>query len=692
MNIFRYLALATISLVSICASAQQQANYQVVPLPQSIQQSPVSGCYVLKSGISISFASGNEDLKYNAEQLSDFLKQEVGFKKVVLAPGKNIKKGIFLQIVPQADAPEGYTMTVDENGIHVKGNSSTGVFYAIQTLKQSISLVSGETIQMPFASIQDAPRFIYRGIMIDVSRHFYSLDYLKKQIEAMSYFKLNRLHLHLTDAAGWRLQIKRYPILTEVAAWRNGATYKEWRDRGCKYLHEGDPNAYGGYYTQQEMKDLVAFAAKHHITIIPEIEMPGHSEEVMVTFPELSCSGEPYTQGEFCVGNEKSFEWVENVLSEVVQIFPSEYIHIGGDEANKSHWKTCPKCQELMKREGLKDVDELQSYFIKRVEKIVNKLGRQMLGWDEILEGGLSPNATVMSWRGEEGGITTVKAGHHAIMTPGAYLYLDKYQDAPHTQPEAIGGYLPLKDVYGYEPVPDSLTLAEGKLIDGVQGNLWAEYIPTPEHNEMMIWPRALGVAEIGWIQRGQKDYPAFLKRVLNQLPIMRQKGYNVFDLEHEVGNRKEYDTPVEHLGLHKKVTYNIPYGAQYPANGEATLTDGLQGGWTYIDKRWQGFIAEGRMDVTIDLEKVQDIHSIQASFMQTEGAWIFYPTAVDIQVSEDGEHFTSLYTGGQPVDRSESYGFKTHRWDGSTKARYIRYKADCNENGWLFVDEVIIQ
>lgn len=691
MTFLKSLALMAISFFAFHASAQQPIDYQVIPLPQHIQQPAVSGNYLLKSGVSIGFTAGNEGLRQNALLLASFLQEELGFKKAALAPGKAVKKGITIEVTPNPDSPEGYSLKVDETGIHIVGNSDTGVFYAIQTLKQVLSLHEGNAV-LPYITIQDTPRFIYRGIMIDVSRHFYSLDYLKKQIEAMSYFKLNRLHLHLTDAAGWRLQINRYPILTEVAAWRDGNTYKEWRDRGCKYLHEGDPNAYGGYYTQQQMKELVEFAAQHHITIIPEIEMPGHSEEVMATFPELSCQGEPYTQGEFCVGNEKSFEWVENVLSEVVQIFPSEYIHIGGDEANKSHWKTCPKCQALMQREGLKDVDELQSYFIKRVEKIVNKLGRKMLGWDEILEGGLSPNATVMSWRGEEGGITTVKAGHHAVMTPGAYLYLDKYQDAPLTQPEAIGGYLPLKGVYDYEPVPDSLTIAESKLIDGVQGNLWAEYIPTPEHNEMMIWPRAMGVAEIGWIQRGEKDYNAFHKRVLQQLPILRQKGYNVFDLEHEVGNREEYNTPVEHLGLHKKVTYNIPYGEQYPANGEATLTDGLQGGWTYIDRRWQGFIAEGRMDVTIDLEKEQDIHCIQAAFMQTEGAWIFYPTAVDIQVSADGEHFTSLYTGGQPVDRSESYGFKTHRWEGSTKARYVRYKADCNENGWLFVDEVIIK
>ena len=650
MKTLRFILLGTLWALLGTAFAQQRADYQVIPLPHHIELNSSGKTYLLKS-----------------------------------------EKQIHTSIVPDSRNPEGYSLVVDAKGVHITGNSEAGVFYGLQTLRQAMP--QGTPARLPYVTIQDAPRFGYRGVMIDVSRHFYPLDYLKKQIVAMSRYKLNRLHLHLTDAAGWRLEIKRYPILTEVAAWRDGKTYMEWRDRGTRYLHEGDPDASGGYYTQQEMRELVAFAADHHITIIPEIEMPGHSEEVMATFPELSCAGEPYKQGEFCVGNEKTYEWVENVLSEVVQIFPSEYIHIGGDEANKEHWKTCPKCQALMQREGLNDVDELQSYFIKRVEKIVNKLGRNMLGWDEILEGGLSPHATVMSWRGEQGGITTVKAGHHAIMTPGEYLYLDKYQDAPHTQPAAIGGYLPLKSIYGYEPVPDSLSLAEGKLIDGVQGNLWAEYIPTQEHNEMMIWPRAMAIAEIGWVQRGDKDYPAFRERVLGQLPVMREMGYNVFDLEHEVGNRTEYDHPVQHLALHKKVTYNIPFGRQYPANGDATLTDGLQGGWTYIDKRWQGFIADGRLDVTIDLEKAQDIHSVQASFMQTEGAWILYPTWVEIQISDDNQHFTTIYTGGVPVNRAEAYGFNTFRWEGNQKARYVRYKADCSEAGcWLFTDEIIIQ
>lgn len=650
MKALRFILLSTLCALYLCVSAQPSANYQIIPMPQHIDLSATGKSFLLKS-----------------------------------------EKQIHTSIVPDRNSPEGYSLVVDAKGVHITGHSQAGVFYGLQTLRQAMP--QGYPVRLPYVHIQDAPRFGYRGVMIDVSRHFYPLDYLKKQIVAMSRYKLNRLHLHLTDAAGWRLQINRYPILTEVAAWREGKTYMEWRDRGAKYLHEGASEASGGYYTQKEMRELVDFAAQHHITIIPEIEMPGHSEEVMATFPELSCAGEPYKQGEFCVGNEQVYEWVENVLSEVVQIFPSEYIHIGGDEANKEHWKTCPKCQALMQREGLKDVDELQSYFIKRVEKIVNKLGRQLLGWDEILEGGLSPNATVMSWRGEQGGITTVKAGHHAIMTPGEYLYLDKYQDAPHTQPDAIGGYLPLRVLYGYEPIPDSLSVAEAKLIDGVQGNLWAEYIPTQEHNEMMIWPRAMGLAEIGWVQQGQKNYPAFRERVLRELPVMRQLGYHVFDLEHEVGNRTEYDHPVTHLALNKKVTYNIPYGSQYPANGQATLTDGLQGGWTYFDKRWQGFIANGRLDVTIDLEQVQDIHSIQATFMQTEGAWVFYPTSVDILVSEDGVNFTSIYKGGVPVNRTEAFGFNTFGWQGNQRARYVRYKADCSEDGcWLFTDEVIVK
>ncbi|MCF0160046.1 MAG: family 20 glycosylhydrolase [Bacteroidaceae bacterium] len=680
-------------LAVIPATAQQQADYQIVPLPRHITTPAQSGEFLLKDGVSISFPSGEEGMQRNAQLLAECLQEEIGLRQVELARGKKIKQGITLAVTPNAECPEGYTLTVNDQGVHIVGNSDAGVFYAIQTLRQALSKTGGKSARLPYVTIEDAPRFIYRGIMFDVSRHFFSLEYLKKQIEAMSYFKLNRMHLHLTDAAGWRLEIKRYPVLTEVAAWRDGNTYFEWCDHGTKYLHEGDVHAYGGYYTQDQMRDLVAFAAAHHITIVPEIEMPGHSEEVMATFPELSCAGEPYKQGEFCVGNEKCYEWVENVLSEVVQVFPSEYIHIGGDEANKEHWKTCPKCQALMQREGLKDVDELQSYFIKRVEKIVNKLGRQMLGWDEILEGGLSPHATVMSWRGEEGGITTVKAGHHAVMTPGNYLYLDKYQDAPHTQPAAIGGYIPLSQVYSYEPVPDSLSVEEGNLIDGVQGNLWAEYIPTEAHNERMLWPRAMAVAEVGWTERGKKDYPAFKERVLKQLPVLREHGYNAFQLENEVGNRPEYNSPVQHIALHKRVTYNTPYGRKYPANGVATLTDGLQGGWTYTDQRWQGFIGENCLDVVIDLDQVEDIHGIQATFMQTEGAWIFYPTSVEVLISEDGENYRSIYTGGDAVNRSEAYGFKTHAWQGDAKARYIRYKADCGESGgWLFTDEIIIK
>ena len=400
---------------------------------------------------------------------------------------------------PQLVSPESYILSVTPKHILIQASSGAGLFYGIQTLLQ-LSQPSGTGYSIVSVEVQDTPRFAYRGMMLDVSRHFFSKEFVKKQIDALAFYKLNRLHLHLTDAAGWRLEIKKYPLLTEFAAWRTDANWKKWWNGGRKYLRFDEPGASGGYYTQDDMKEIIAYAQQHYITIIPEIEMPAHSEEVLAAYPQLSCSGEPYKNADFCVGNEETFTFLENVLTEVMELFPSEYIHVGGDEAGKAAWKTCPKCQKRMQDEHLSNVDELQSYLIHRIELFLNAHGRKLLGWDEILQGGLAPNATVMSWRGEEGGIAAVRSGHQAIMTPGQYCYLDSYQDAPYSQPEAIGGYLPLEKVYSYNPVSDSLTVEQAKLVYGVQANLWAEYIPTPEHMEYMIHPRILALAEVAWL------------------------------------------------------------------------------------------------------------------------------------------------------------------------------------------------
>ena len=592
--------------------------------------------------------------------------------------------------LPGVQSPEGYVLSASKNGVTVEATTGAGLFYGVQTLLQ----MTKDANKVALGTITDEPRFEYRGMMLDVSRHFFGLDFVKKQIDAMAYYKLNRLHIHLTDAAGWRIEIKKYPRLTNFAAWRSHANWKDWWNGDRQYANEGDENAHGGYFTQDQCREIVAYAQKHYITVIPEIEMPSHSEEVLTAYPELSCTHVPYKQADFCVGNEKTFEFLENVLLEVMEIFPSEYIHVGGDEASKQSWKTCPLCQARMKKEGLKDVDELQSYLIERMEKFLNKHGRNLLGWDEILEGGLAPNATVMSWRGVEGGLKAIEGGHRAIMTPGAYCYFDSYQDAPHTQPEAIGGYLPLKKVYSYDPIPETFTPEQAKLMYGVQANLWAEYIPTPEHLEYMIYPRILALAEVAWSAVANKNYDDFHGRALKAVDELRAKGYNTFDLKNEVGNRPGADKPVEHLGIGKKVAYaeGANYYSGYTAGGDDALVNGILGGWSYSDQLWQGFLKN--IDLTIDLEKETLIKNVTADFMQICGPGVFMPKQVIISVSNDGKEFTELAKIDHQVVKDDAVTFKAFGWEGEANVRYVRYQAEIDRNfgGFLFVDEIVIK
>lgn len=593
--------------------------------------------------------------------------------------------------LPEVNSPEGYCLDVDNSGITIRSTTGAGLFYGLQTLLQ----LHAQSNEIPMCTIIDEPRFAYRGIMLDVSRHFFNVDFVKKQIDAMAHFKLNHLHLHLTDAAGWRIEIKQYPLLTQRAAWRPQATWKEWWNGDRRYIEEGSAHAYGGYYTQEQIRDIVSYAQKRYITVIPEIEMPSHSEEVLTVYPELSCSHIPYRESDFCIGNEQTFEFLENVLTEVIDLFPSEYIHIGGDEASKQSWKSCALCQSRMQREGLDDVDELQSYLIHRIDSFLTAHGRKLLGWDEILDGGLSPNATVMSWRGTEGGLRAIASGHRAIMTPGEYCYLDAYQDAPHTQPEAFGGYLPLQKVYSYDPMPDTLTAAQSSLLYGVQGNLFAEYIPTDAHMEYMMYPRLFAIAEVGWSSPEDKDYTHFHHRALKAIKHMQRDGYNTFDLSHEVGNRPGADEPIRHLAVGKQVTYNngSAYYPSYTAGGDSALVDGWHGGWTYGDKRWQGFLGRHGVDITIDLNSITDISSISADFMQICGPGVFMPSQVVISASTDGHDYTQLTCIDNEVVRDDAVTFKTFGWKGSTYARYIRYQAQrSHHGGFLFLDEVVVK
>lgn len=676
-------------ILGMCFHAHPILAQSVIPVPLKMEQGTGSFLLSEKTKLYTNLQGGEAELWEN------YLKAlPVQLKEARM---KDRKQMLFLLITPktpQLPSPESYTLSVTSQRIEIRATSGAGLFYGMQTLLQLMQPTSTGSYSVPSVEIEDTPRFAYRGLMLDVSRHFSTKEFIKKQIDALAYYKINRLHLHLTDAAGWRLEIKKYSLLTDFAAWRTDPTWKKWWNGGRKYLRYDEPGASGGYYTQDDIREILEYARQHYITVIPEIEMPSHSEEVLAAYPQLSCSGEPYKNSDFCVGNEETFTFLENVLTEVMELFPSEYIHVGGDEAGKSAWKTCPKCQKRMKDEHLANVDELQSYLIHRIEKFLNNHGRRLLGWDEILQGGIAPNATVMSWRGEEGGIAAVTSGHHAIMTPGAYCYLDSYQDAPYSQPEAIGGYLPLKKVYAYDPVPASLTAEQAKLVYGVQGNLWVEYIPTPEHVEYMIYPRMLALAEVAWSAPERKSWPDFHTRALSAVADLQKKGYHPFDLSKEIGSRPESLQPVSHLALGKKVTYNSSYSPHYPAQGNTALTDGIRGDWTYGDGSWQGFISDNRLDVTIDMEKETPIHSVTAAFMQVVGAEVFLPETVIISISDDGINFTELQKQHFEVSKETPIRFTDISWQGEAKGRYVRYQAQAGSEfgGWIFTDEIIVK
>ena len=571
--------------------------------------------------------------------------------------------------LPDFAKKEAYRLTITPKRIRIEANTPEGVYRAETTLEQL-------GYPYPCGVIVDYPRFPWRGIMLDISRHFRDKEFILKQIDALSEVKLNVLHLHLTDAAGWRLEVKSHPELTAKAAWRVGDTWRQWDTTGQRY--EG---SYGGFLSQDDVREIVAYAAKHHMTIVPEIEMPGHSRETVYAIPGVGCQE---TSDDLCPGKEATFQLLEDVLSEVMDLFPSEYIHIGGDEAGKRHWHNCPDCQRRMQEEGLKNVEELQSYLVRRIERFLNAHGRRLIGWDEILEGGLSPNATVMSWRGTEGGLEAIRQGHDAVMTPGNRCYLDKVQDAPVREPEGWGGYLPIDSIYVYDPAAGIPEASLGHLL-GVQGNLWHELIPQPSHTEYMLYPRAFAIAEIGWSPVGVKDAVDFRERALAHAANLRERGYTTFKLEEEVGNRPASREAENHLGRGAKVTYARPWHRNYPAAGAATLTDGNLGGWSYGDGRWQGFLSD--VDVTIDLGSAKPVHYVTATFLADPGAGVYLPDRVTVEYSLDGAHYTLAgeLLAENPGGKYIPYGVSVGK-----DARYIRYRA-FRTREWLFTDEILI-
>ena len=679
LSIFAAVALLLSAHTAVAEELQCGSAYDIIPVPAQITKA--KGTFSLPDSDVKVYIQGA-----SSSALADFIQASA----LKTAPAKNRSKAhIAITIGGKAGkqiAAEGYSLAITPKRIDICASTETGAFYAVQTLLQITHLGSLRTIEC--CTIADAPRFPYRGLHFDVSRHFFSKEFLLKQIDAMALLKLNRMHLHLTDAAGWRLQIDGYPRLTSFAAWRPAETWQDWCKCETKYCDQDDADAHGGFYTKDDIRQILAYAQARHITVIPEIEMPGHSEEALAAYPELSCKGDGLGS-DFCPGKESTFHFLENVLSEVIDLFPSHYIHIGGDEAGKAAWRSCPDCQRRMKEEGLKDVDELQSYLIHRIEKFVNSKGRDIIGWDEILEGGLAPNATVMSWRGTAGGIKAIKAGHDVVMTPGEFYYLDHTQDAPFKEPLSIGGYGSLEITYNYNPADSSLSDDELKHLLGVQGNLWTEYVPTPEHAEYMYYPRAFAVAETGWSRNEDKDYAKFRPRAVALCALLQQLGYNTFDLANEYGNRRESLEPVDHLAKGCKVTYNQPFSKQWPSHGATTLTDGVLGGWTYQDHKWQGLLKD--LDVVIDLGKVQPVHYVGASFMHLPGPGVFAPRMMEVEISADGKNFESI--GKQWNDISDNIPdllFKTFGITCNREARYVRVHAT-NGKAFIFVDEIIV-
>lgn len=546
-------------LLVVFANAQ---TIHIIPQPKQVEIR--NGYYTMNQKTTITY--NDPQLKFLAGYASQTIES---LNKLHLPVKSNKAASLFpLSINLILDdksktATEGYVLTVSPTAITVKGTSSKGLFYGVQSLLQLIP-IHGESI-IPALEIQDEPRFSWRGLLLDVSRHFFTLDQVKKLIDEMVIYKFNLLHLHLSDDQGWRVEIKKLPELTRVGAWRVPRTGLWW-DR--QPPQDGEAAAYGGFYTQEQIRELVAYASARHVNILPEIDVPGHSLSAIAAYPYLSCTRLPYKvnpgskfygidDDALCAGRDSTFEFLNIVFTEIAGLFPFEYIHIGGDECFKGFWKKCEDCQKRMKDNGLKDENELQSYFIKRLEKMLQEKGKKLIGWDEILEGGLAPNAAVMSWRGMDGGIAAAKSNHRVVMSPTNYAYLDLYQGDPALEPPTYS-LLRLKTVYAFEPVPHGV---DSTCVLGGQGNLWAESVPTFRHAEYMFWPRSFALAEVLWAPRQERNWTSFVSRTEVQLDRLANADINfsrsfydaiIIPSKDEKGNLLiRLDTEIEGLEIH---------------------------------------------------------------------------------------------------------------------------------------------
>lgn len=722
------LTMDTETVSSIC-------NYEVIPLPKSI--TPVKDTpFILNASTGIRYQKGNKKLKKTADFLSEYIQEMTGIRtKVKEGTGKVNCINLVVDHTTTS-SPEGYRINVGKGNITLVGSSEAGIFYGIQMLRKSMPVTKQKEISFPAVQIVDEPQFRYRGMHLDVGRHFFSTDFIKKYIDIIALHNLNTFHWHLTEDQGWRIEIKKYPKLTEIGSKRKESLLN---DGSGKF--DGKP--YGGFYTQEEVRDIIKYAEERYITIIPEIDLPGHITSALAAYPEIGCTGGPYevatTYGVhkevLCVGNEQSLRFAKDVLSEIIDLFPSHYIHVGGDECPRDRWEQCPKCQALIHKHGWKDTDEhkaedkLQSFFMTEVEKFVNSKGRQIIGWDEILEGGLAPNATVMSWRGTENGIKAAQLEHDVIMTPAGITYFSSKQLME------LGGNRSIRRIYDFKVCPDTLSEAVAKHIIGVQACLWSERIETPERAEYLILPRMAALSELAWSDPKQHDFDGFMDRLYRLIPIYDKAHYtyskDVFEITESfctdtvqgallvslftIGNRPIYFTTDGSLPNTTSSIYTVPLKIQkdtklqaivispedtssvfeeqirvnkatfkpscltyaphenYTFNGVSTLTDGLLGNQNYNTGRWLGFLKD--MVLTIDLQKATSVSSVSLNVNVSKGAAVMDATGMEIWCSEDGKDFRKLASASYPVlGKDDKDGIYPHSLTFTeVETRYIR-------------------
>ena len=671
----------------------------IIPVPTS--QTINDGVFILDENVSLQF---DEEFKSVVAYFDVYLQSEFNLN---LSTSKSDRK-IKFSINSDLKNEEGYSLKITENKIFIKARSEKGAFYAVQSLLQLLPVKTDKKqIAIQCLEIKDAPQFTYRGMHLDVGRHFFSVDFIKKYINLMSMLKMNTFHWHLTEDQGWRIEIKKYPKLQEIAAYRNETLVGHYSDQPHKF----DGKKYGGFYTQEEVKEIVKYASERQITVIPEIEMPGHSQAAIAAYPELGCTGKQVEVAtkwgvfnEVYCPKESTFQFLEDIIDEVVSLFPGKYIHIGGDEAPKTRWKNCKHCQKLIKKEGLKDAHELQSYFITRMEKYINSKGKQIIGWDEILEGGLAPNATVMSWRGTKGAVEAAKEHHNVILTPQSHCYFDHYQSTNENEPLAIGGFLPLEKVYNFNPIPKELTKEEAKYVLGAQGNVWTEYLPKQENVEYMIMPRMIALSEVVWSNSKQKNYTDFINRLENYNKRLDLLNVNYANHLYEVTgellntdgklsyqlktttNKKivysidgknpsmylypEYEKPIKidssmtikaavfdfkteeqlgsvfeqkinlHKAVGKKISLSVAPHKSYNAGGKQALINGIAGNNKRYGDKEWLGFSGDDVEIAIEFDKPKKINTISTRFHNGNGQWIYAPKKVLLYFDDNKNPF----------------------------------------------------